>query len=178
MHIRISLDTEFQLKIDNFDFLDQFCSNRVFPIENKKRKSEHDHWILHNWTSLGTKIQLKLTFLIFWTKFARKRYLRYETEKSHFCVRPWSLLNYIKRFRTGADRHNGILMSLLLPSRYKKQRKILQTIMFIIFWDFLMIEEIFRSPQMKRSVIISNKLVYASCLNLRLTIPKWKICRQ
>ena len=31
------------------------------------------------------------------------------------------------------------------------------TTMFIIFWDFLMVEQIFFSPQVKRSVIISNK---------------------
>ena len=37
-------------------------------------------------------------------------------------------------------------------------------IMFIIFWNFLMAEQIFFSPQMKRSVIICNKLVYTSCL--------------
>ena len=30
-------------------------------------------------------------------------------------------------------------------------------IMFITFWDFLMVEQIFLSPQVKRSVIISNK---------------------
>ena len=28
--------------------------------------------------------------------------------------------------------------------------------MFIIFWDFLMVQQIFASPQMKRSVVISN----------------------
>ena len=33
------------------------------------------------------------------------------------------------------------------------------TIMFIMFWDFLMVEQIFHSPQVKRSVLISNKLV-------------------
>ena len=37
------------------------------------------------------------------------------------------------------------------------------TIMFIIFRDFLMVEQIFLSPQVKRSVIISNKLVFRSC---------------
>ena len=31
--------------------------------------------------------------------------------------------------------------------------------MFIIFWDFLMIEQIIFSPQLKKSVIIRNKLV-------------------
>ena len=31
------------------------------------------------------------------------------------------------------------------------------TIIFITFWDILMVEQIFLSPQVKRSVIISNK---------------------
>ena len=30
-------------------------------------------------------------------------------------------------------------------------------IIFIIFWDILMVEQTFLSPQVKRSVIISNK---------------------
>ena len=38
------------------------------------------------------------------------------------------------------------------------------TIMFIIFWDILMVEQIFLSPQVKRRVIISSKLVYTSYL--------------
>ena len=31
------------------------------------------------------------------------------------------------------------------------------TIMVLIFWDFLMFDQIFFSPQIKRSVIIGNK---------------------
>ena len=38
----------------------------------KNGKSEHHHCILHIGISLGTKFQLKLTNLIFWTKFAQK----------------------------------------------------------------------------------------------------------
>ena len=41
----------------------------------------------------------------------------------------------------------------------KKNIKTLATIMFIIFWDFLMTEQILPSPQVKRSVTISNKIV-------------------
>ena len=37
-------------------------------------------------------------------------------------------------------------------------------IMFIIFWNFLLIKDIFLSPKLKGSVIISNKLVYMSYL--------------
>ena len=36
----------------------------------------------------------------------------------------------------------------------------LPTIMFIVFWDFLTFERIFILPQVKRSVIISKKLLY------------------
>ena len=34
----------------------------------------------------------------------------------------------------------------------------------IILWGFLMFCQIFLSPQVKRSLIVSNKLVYTSCL--------------
>ena len=46
----------------------------------ENRKSEQ-HWILHIQIILGTQFQLKLTILIFWTKFARKGYFRPKTEK-------------------------------------------------------------------------------------------------
>ena len=36
------------------------------------------------------------------------------------------------------------------------------TIMLIIFWDILTVEQILLSTQVKQSVVISNKLVYAS----------------
>ena len=70
--------------------LDQICQKRVFLVSS--RKSEYYHWILYIRISLGTKFQLKVTILIFWTKFAQKGELWSETEKSHLCVHPWSLL--------------------------------------------------------------------------------------
>ena len=127
---------------------------KVSPVQN--RKSEQRHWILHIRISLFTKFQLKLTILIFWTKFVQKGYFQSKTEKVNitikFCIFKlvqvpnfslhwqfwffWTkfaqkgypvehgkialvrvsmvVTYYIKLFRTGADRHNGILMSLLL----------------------------------------------------------------
>ena len=38
------------------------------------------------------------------------------------------------------------------------------SVMFIMFWDYLMVEQIFLSPQVKPSMSISNKLVYTSHL--------------
>ena len=55
-------------------------SKMVFPVEN--RKSEHHHGILHIWISLGTKFQLKLIILSFWTKFTQKRYFQLKTEQA------------------------------------------------------------------------------------------------
>ena len=45
--------------------------------------------------------------------------------------------------------------SLILSHSYNHVQK---------FWDFLMSEQIFLSPQVKRSVIISNELVCTTCL--------------
>ena len=39
------------------------------------------------------------------------------------------------------------------------------TIMFIIFWHFLMVEEVFLSPQVKRSLIINDKGWYTYDIN-------------
>ena len=51
-------------------FLDQICPKQVFPLWD--RKSEHHHWILHTWLSLGATFQLKLTILIFGPNFLNK----------------------------------------------------------------------------------------------------------
>ena len=54
-------------------------------------------------------------------------------------------------------------MVALIKNRGSKTNPILTTITFIIFWDFLIVKKVFYSPQVKRSVIISNKLVYKVC---------------
>ena len=68
--------------------LDQIYPKRVFSLE--KEKSEHQRWVLHIRISLATKFQLKLTILIFWTKFLEKGYFRSKTEKVNttieFCI--------------------------------------------------------------------------------------------
>ena len=64
--------------------MDQICSKSGFPIKN--RKSEYHHWILNVWISVGTKFQLQLIILIFWTKFAQKGYFHSETEKVRYQI--------------------------------------------------------------------------------------------
>ena len=50
---------------------------RTFRSEKKWTQ----HWISHTRISLSTKLQPKLTILIFWTKFVQKRYFRLKTDK-------------------------------------------------------------------------------------------------
>ena len=59
-------------------------------ISVKNWKSEYHHWVLH--ISLSTKFQLKLTILIFWTKFVKIAYFWSKTEKSkqgHWIMHIW-----------------------------------------------------------------------------------------
>ena len=65
------------------------------------------------------------------------------------------------------DEHFRIFEILLLFTKVCSTDNFLShTMISIIFWDFLIVEQIFRSPQVKRSVIIGIKLVYTSCLVL------------
>ena len=57
----------------NFDFLKQICHKKDTTFKN--RKSEHYHWILPIRVRPSTNVQLKLTILVFWIKFAPKGFL-------------------------------------------------------------------------------------------------------
>ena len=57
----------------NFDFLKQICHKKDTMFKN--RKSEHYHWILPIRVRPSTKVQLKLTILVFWIKFAPNGFL-------------------------------------------------------------------------------------------------------
>ena len=63
MHIEIRLGTEFQFKLSIFVFWIKFAQKNVFLVKNTKR--ERSNLILHLSVSLDTKLQHKLTFLIF-----------------------------------------------------------------------------------------------------------------
>ena len=52
---------------------------------------------------------------------------------------------------------NTFWRTSLVPELYS-------TIMFIIFWDFLMVQQFFFWSEVKQSMVISNKLIYTSCL--------------
>ena len=59
----------------NFDFLKQIFSKIIFPSKTKNVNTTIEFYI-----SQGTKFQIKLTILIFWTKFVQKGYFRSKTE--------------------------------------------------------------------------------------------------
>ena len=50
---------------------------------------EHHHWILYIQIILGTKFQLKLTILMFWTKFAEKGCFPSKNKKLNTTIDFW-----------------------------------------------------------------------------------------
>ena len=104
LHIRVILGTKFQFKVTILTFFTKFV--QIGHFQSKAEKKELHRWVLHIRISLGTKFQLKLIILNFWN-------FRPKTEKSHLYVRPWTLLTILSFFRTGAGRHNSIL--ILMP---------------------------------------------------------------
>ena len=84
MHIRIRLDTKFQLKLTTLIFWTKFASKKVFSVENAK--SKHHYWILHIQISTGTKFKLRLTILIFLTNITQKGYFWSKTEKVNITI--------------------------------------------------------------------------------------------
>ena len=75
------------VKVTNFNLTWQvwrfgwsnFSKNGIFGW---KEKSQLHFWILLIWISLDTKFQLKLTILIFWTKFTHGVFLEKKNRKS------------------------------------------------------------------------------------------------
>ena len=61
-------------------------------ISTQKEKNEHDHWISHVQIKVGTKFQLKVTILNFWTKIGQKEYFHSKTKKNeqhHWILHIW-----------------------------------------------------------------------------------------
>ena len=56
----------------------KFAPKHYFQSETEK--SENHQWILDIQISRDTKFRLKQTILIFWTNFAKKRYVCFKTE--------------------------------------------------------------------------------------------------
>ena len=79
LNIQISLVQNFSSNWQ-FWFFGSNLPKKVYPLQN--RKSEYHHGILHIWICLGTKFQLKLIILSFWTKFTQKRYFQWKTEQA------------------------------------------------------------------------------------------------
>ena len=129
LHIQISLVRNFSSNWQ-FWFFGPNLPKKVFPVEN--RKSEHHHGILHIWISLGTKFQLKLIILSFWTKFTQKRYFQLKTEQAvqglqafAFCVVNFNSTVIFKHFEDHKDLNilnilkEKLVMSCLLGSYLK-----------------------------------------------------------
>ena len=49
-----------------------------------KQKTEQRYWIMHIQISLSPIFQLKLTILVFWTKFTQKGYFQSKNNERHY----------------------------------------------------------------------------------------------
>ena len=86
-----------------------------FWSKTRVKKSEHHHSILHNRISLGiTNISLNWQFWSFFYQICPKSVFPAENRKIALVRASMVFTYYIKLFCTGADRHNGILMFLLM----------------------------------------------------------------
>ena len=71
LHSHINQDSKFQLQRTILIFGTNFQKKVYF--RSKTEKSEHHYWILHNWISLSTNFQFKLTIAIFLEHVFRKK---------------------------------------------------------------------------------------------------------
>ena len=80
MHIRISLCIKFPLRLTIFiSFGPNFEKNGYFWSKSEKVNKAIEFF--HVRLCLRTKFHLKLTTLIFWTKYAQKEYFQSKTKK-------------------------------------------------------------------------------------------------
>ena len=183
--IPIRLNTKFQLKL----IILIFWSNLLKKgISGRRQKSEHHHGILHIPVSLGikfhfrqiiwilglnlpkrgyfsrisrgAKFQLKLTTLIFWTKFAQKWYFQSKIEKLHYFVRPWPFLT-IFNFSARGPTPKTVFNASSPSSRRDNE-----------------IEETTLADNDYVPVLLLNKITFLLKKNLVSSITMWNIVNQ
>ena len=71
--------------LNNFDFSDQICSKRVFPVQSSTNK--HYHRIQHIEIRVGTNFHRKQTILKFMTKIALEVYFWPKSEKVNVTIK-------------------------------------------------------------------------------------------
>ena len=77
-HIRISLNTKFQLKLTLLTFWTKFVQNRYFQSKKIKWKQ---HWILNIQISWGINFQFEQTIWVFGTNLPKKGILNQKLRK-------------------------------------------------------------------------------------------------
>ena len=125
----------------NTNLISEFLSCKIVTYKTKLRKMK-SHFEL-----LTVEILFKLLFFHF-----RVTNSKLKNRKFHFKLLP--------RLEDEKLYLQLLAQSQWIPLEVHQEKT---AIMFIIFWNFLMIEQIFLSPHVKQSVIISNKLVNTRC---------------
>ena len=110
--MKLIVGTKFQLKRTRLIFWTKLAQEGCF--RSKTEKSEQCLCIQHIRISRGPKFQLKLTILTFFYQICPKSEFSFKNGKNALVRASMFVTHYIKLIRTRADRHNGILTSLLL----------------------------------------------------------------
>ena len=78
----------------------------------------------------------------------------------HVEYRHNNIINFFLKSKESQNHMSYLIFSQVIIGHVEYET----TAMAMLFWYFLRFYQIFLSPQVKRSLIISNKLVNASCL--------------
>ena len=95
----------FSLNMKFFYFFNQICSS-----------SEYHRGILDFRNILDTKFQLKLTILIFWTKFAKKGYFQSKAEKLNIPIE-FCIFELVQEPNFSASTDNFYFLDQVCPKR-------------------------------------------------------------
>ena len=117
-------------------------------------------WIQIHWMSSSFRTE-KTTFLQIFVKTHQPQWLDFSLMVSSDKIETPLLYEFPKNQETIFKLY---LQNVIRKSLLDVAKLLEATIMFIIFASFLTVEHIFYSPQVKRSIIIRNKLVYRMCL--------------
>ena len=69
-----------------------------------------------------------------------------------------SLVQNIFKDKVHSSQNMAVFNNWSLSKRHKKKKKSLETVMNIIFWDFLIVYQVFFSQPVKRGLVIDNEL--------------------
>ena len=114
LHIRISLGTKFLLQLTILIFWTKFAQSRCFWSKTEKVYTTIEFYIFELVYVPNFRFNWQFWFFFFFDQNCPKRVFPVENGKFALLRVSMAVTYYIKLSRTGAYRHNSVLMPLLL----------------------------------------------------------------